>query len=809
MASPNLSSAFLFALLLSSLLVSPSFSELCNAQDKKVLLAIKKALNDPYILASWKSDTDCCDWYCVACDDTTHRITQLTIFDGTLEGQIPAAVGDLPYLQMIDLNRLSHVTGPIPSSLGKLKNLTFLRLSYLNLTSSIPASVGQLSKLTFVDLSHNDLTGKIPNSLTSLKNLDTFRVNDNQLCGQIPVGGKLQSVGASSYSNNKCLCGAPLPSSIKRSAAQAPVVEVRGRVETLQLPPDRDLPAKPVVAHIEDLKIRDPGNRRRNPPKDLVVAQVQSDQVDLLRALVPPEQRRGVAGKLVPRQVNVCEVGIPECCGDLTGELVVGQVQVEEDEVGEVTKESRDGAGEVIVAEGQVLEVLELKEGARDVSSDVGLLVEVDILKVREVANGGGDGAGEVATGEVEGDDAVGGGVALNVVPLAAVGGHVPGGEDVGVVEGFLDPKEGPLVVGVAELGGGGEGGEDGGGDEEGEENEVEVPHCFADDGEPRPCPPPLPPLPLHFRRPPPPRLLPALPPQGRPPPRQDLPQNAPLLSSWRPNTDCCKPATATSPVTTHRIVSLYNRWGLRPRRPHSNCHRRPCRPRGPHPPEPNGPLRRHLARHCLAQEPQIHHLHRHQPGRDHPLLSQPPQEPDVLGPILQQTHRVHPELALADPKAPVPPPRLQTGTIPKSLKLLEGNQPSLVLSDNQLSGEVPTSFQGVNFRYMDVARNMLRGDGSVFFGANKATERINLSRNRFEFDLSRVEFPKRLTGLDLSHNRIFGSIPEGIVKLELLEYLNLTYNGPWGKIPAGPSFGYESYFHNRCLCGTPLKSCK
>lgn len=113
---------------------------------------------------------------------------------------------------MIDLNRLSHVTGPIPSSLSKLQDLTFLRLSYLNLTGSIPSTLGMLSKLTLLDLSHNDLTGSIPKSLASLQNLDTFRLNGNELCGQIPVGGKLQSFDASSYSDNKCLCGAPLSS---------------------------------------------------------------------------------------------------------------------------------------------------------------------------------------------------------------------------------------------------------------------------------------------------------------------------------------------------------------------------------------------------------------------------------------------------------------------------------------------------------------------------------------------------------------------------------------------------------------------
>ncbi|KAL3755390.1 hypothetical protein ACJRO7_002441 [Eucalyptus globulus] len=146
MAGPNLSSAFSLSLLLCSLLASPSFFELCNPGDKKVLLAIKKALNDPYILASSTADTDCCHWYNVACDDTTHRIIQFTIFDATLSGQISAAVSNLPYLQMIDLNRLPHITSVISSSLGKLKNLTFVRLSYLNLTGVIPPFLGNLSK---------------------------------------------------------------------------------------------------------------------------------------------------------------------------------------------------------------------------------------------------------------------------------------------------------------------------------------------------------------------------------------------------------------------------------------------------------------------------------------------------------------------------------------------------------------------------------------------------------------------------------------------------------------------------------------
>ncbi|KAK4759621.1 hypothetical protein SAY87_022752 [Trapa incisa] len=183
----------------------------CHPDDLKALLRIKAAFGNPYTLASW-TGTNCCSWYCVECKSTNHRINQLTIFDTELSGQIPDAVGDLPYLEMIDLNNLSNVTGPIPAVLGKLKRLNFLRLNYLNLTGSIPPSLGQLKQLTLLDVNNNQLTGRIPRELTGLSKLYVLDLSSNQLCGKIPVGGKLQAMPPSSYSNNKCLCGAPLQS---------------------------------------------------------------------------------------------------------------------------------------------------------------------------------------------------------------------------------------------------------------------------------------------------------------------------------------------------------------------------------------------------------------------------------------------------------------------------------------------------------------------------------------------------------------------------------------------------------------------
>ncbi|XP_058748553.1 polygalacturonase inhibitor-like [Vicia villosa] len=253
-----------FRLSLLLILLSNAVSDLCNPQDKKALLQIKKDLNSPYLLASWNPDADCCtDWYTVECDPNTHRINSLTIFDSStshtnFSAQIPPSIGLLPYLETLVFKKLPNLTGPLQPAIAKLTNLKFLRISNTNLSGPVPSFLTQLTNLTFLDLSFNNLTGSIPGSLSQLPklaalhldrnhltgsipssfgsfksslylylshnllngsiptsfvnlNLQNLNVSYNRLCGEIPVGGKLQSFDVYEYFHNKCLCGSPLP----------------------------------------------------------------------------------------------------------------------------------------------------------------------------------------------------------------------------------------------------------------------------------------------------------------------------------------------------------------------------------------------------------------------------------------------------------------------------------------------------------------------------------------------------------------------------------------------------------------------
>ncbi|KAI3876648.1 hypothetical protein MKX03_027670 [Papaver bracteatum] len=181
-------SLFLLFIAVTTTLISPSHGDLgkCNPSDYKALMNIKKSLNNPYHLASWVPNTDCCEWYVVKCDRNTNRINELTVFQGEISGQIPSSVGDLPYLETVVFKHLTNVTGTIPPSITKLKRLIMLDLTHLSLSGPVPNFLNQLTNLKYFDLSFNQFSGSIPPSLSELKNLESIDLSRNRLTGLIP-----------------------------------------------------------------------------------------------------------------------------------------------------------------------------------------------------------------------------------------------------------------------------------------------------------------------------------------------------------------------------------------------------------------------------------------------------------------------------------------------------------------------------------------------------------------------------------------------------------------------------------------------
>lgn len=116
-------------------------------------------------------------------------------------------------------------------------------------------------------------------------------------------------------------------------------------------------------------------------------------------------------------------------------------------------------------------------------------------------------------------------------------------------------------------------------------------------------------------------------------------------------------------------------------------------------------------------------------------------------------------------------------------------------------------------FTSIDFSCNHFNGHIPAEIGELKALYLLNLSHNSLSGEIpSSVGNLSQLGSLDLSSNRLTGTIPSHLARLSFLSVLNLSYNLLVGKIPMGSqmqTFSADSFVGNVGLCGTPLPECK
>ena len=181
--------------------------------DRAALVALYNSTNGDNWAdnTNWLSDRPLGEWYGVG-TNANGRVTELWLYDNALSGTLPASLGNLTHLELLELGG-NDLSGSILSELGNLTNLRSLGLSSNQLSGPLPTWLGNLTHLEALGLNFNQLSGTLPSSLGNLTKLERLYLGFNQLSGALPSSlGNLTNLQELGLANNQ-LSGA-LPSSL-------------------------------------------------------------------------------------------------------------------------------------------------------------------------------------------------------------------------------------------------------------------------------------------------------------------------------------------------------------------------------------------------------------------------------------------------------------------------------------------------------------------------------------------------------------------------------------------------------------------
>ncbi|CAN4083368.1 unnamed protein product [Withania somnifera] len=121
-------------------------------------------------------------------------LIELAMRNNSIEGNIPARLTGLKFLQVIDLSH-NRLSGSVPASLFTHPSLEQLTLSYNQLGwVQEPGNEFLNSQLIAADLSNNEIHGLLPGFMGLMPKLSSLSLENNKLSGMIPTQYALKMV---------------------------------------------------------------------------------------------------------------------------------------------------------------------------------------------------------------------------------------------------------------------------------------------------------------------------------------------------------------------------------------------------------------------------------------------------------------------------------------------------------------------------------------------------------------------------------------------------------------------------------------
>ena len=241
----------------------------CN-EERSDLIRLYEALDGSnwHHSDNWLTEAPLPDWYGIAVDSVTGRVTNIELPGNNLSGEIPPEIQYFPHLRnlRLDVNRLegrippeigeltelellwlyrNDLRGEIPPEIGKLTSLIYLRLGRNQMSGPIPAELGNLERLYELGLFEARFDGTIPEAFGKLTALESLRITDTRISGAVPATlGRLGNLRELFLYGNE-LSG-PLPGSlgqlgslesfrISDNMIEGPIPAEFGQLESLRL----------------------------------------------------------------------------------------------------------------------------------------------------------------------------------------------------------------------------------------------------------------------------------------------------------------------------------------------------------------------------------------------------------------------------------------------------------------------------------------------------------------------------------------------------------------------------------------------
>lgn len=168
--------------------------------EKQALIDFFNSTNGSEWFTPWDLEKPESTWKGVTIKDS--KVVAIELGFNNLQGEIPAAIGDLENLESLKLF-FNQIGGTLPEEIGNLKNLKVLDLNSNNISGTIPASIESLVNLENLLLSSNNLTGVLPSEIGNLRNLKTLVLFDNHFFGDFPYAiSKLNNLDELIIANN-------------------------------------------------------------------------------------------------------------------------------------------------------------------------------------------------------------------------------------------------------------------------------------------------------------------------------------------------------------------------------------------------------------------------------------------------------------------------------------------------------------------------------------------------------------------------------------------------------------------------------